>query len=289
LSLALACYCTTDVSICSLQSLTLHLEVLQTFAGTPSIGALHTLTIYANPSDGGAATIQLIDPSPGNYTYDLPLADWAATWDQITVELVTFATLTQVPSPAYSAYDLFQTSYYINQHYACVNADSSVTTDWDVRSYASNPEDPTRCEPTAGDLRTLCYAGGVAAIFYKSTPLASCGGCTITDGSFLPKVDTVPKVDLESSGAVCLCATGGSGSYTYSVSVGNLPCGMTLNPSTGCIEGSSDGTCPASSEIVFQVMDSGGGSGPGVAATVTCSVIGGGCSTAGLTAGNDAY
>lgn len=48
-------------------------------------------------------------------------------------------------------------------------------------------------------------------------------------------------------------ASGGSGSYTYSISAGSLPAGMSLNPSTGAVTGIPTGSGPAN--FTIQALD----------------------------------
>jgi hypothetical protein len=69
--------------------------------------------------------------------------------------------------------------------------------------------------------------------------------------------------DIGDSGEICLCATGGSGEYVYSIVSGTLPCGITLNPTTGCLEGTANGDCPGTTAVTFRVTDTGGAGGSG--------------------------
>ena len=116
------------------------------------------------------------------------------------------------------------------------------------------------------------------SIFYKSTPLGAClsGGIGTADLDFVPQPQA-SMVDIGDSGEICLCATGGSGNYTYSIVSGTLPCGITLNTDTGCLEGEADGKCSGTTSVTFRVTDL-GGAGPGSTGGVT---IGGTCRTFG--------
>jgi hypothetical protein len=102
---------------------------------------------------------------------------------------------------------------------------------------------------TATDTSTPAISGSVSfvvavgnGLFMSSTVLTSgthSGSPTVWSGS--------------------LSASGGNGSYTYSVSTGTLPAGLTLNPSTGAITGSPSGT--SSATVVFQAIDGNGWTG----------------------------
>ena len=96
------------------------------------------------------------------------------------MELITDASLTQVPSPPYSAYDRFWAGYYIEQHYTCTNSASLAVSSASQKSYTRAAANDARCEPSPTDIHAICYSGsGVGSLFYKSTPLATCNGCTI--------------------------------------------------------------------------------------------------------------
>ncbi len=285
LPLTLDCFCPdADIGVCDLAALTFVVNITQSLIGTPEISAGHTLTLYANKDDPMAPTVVMTDPADGEYEFDLTLADWAALWEHYSVELETDSGLSQIPSPAYSAYDQFWATYYIRQDYVCFNPSSSETTTPSQKAYTKDPHDNTICEPTTGDIKTVCYAGqGVGSLFYKSTPLGPCNGCTITDKDFEPAVVAIQRIDI-SSGSWCLCASGGSGSYKYQQGAGILPCGMSLDFSSGCITGKPDGKCTGSPIMYFSAVDLV----THESAQVACGVLGLSCGGA-SGFGNQAY
>ncbi len=266
--LTVECTCSADAANCRISTLTLVLNIVDSLSGTPPIEAIHVLTIVGDPGDPMGPTMTL-DVTPGDYSIDLPLDTWGPKWNTITVQLETTATSSQVPSPAYSAYDFFRATYHIDQHYACLNVETSVDSGWDVTSYSLAAAPQTFCEPTVGDIHMLCYAGkSVNSVFYKSQPLSSCIGCTASDTGFQPGINSTASVDPKNSAQICICATGGSGNYSYSIVAGSLPSGQTLNPDTGCIEGAADKDHPGSPTITFRVTDLGGAGAP-VGSSVT--------------------
>ncbi len=120
--------------------------------------------------------------------------------------------------------------------------------------------------------------GASAATFYYSSPLGACfsGGISSKDFDFEPNPNG-NTINIDDSGQICLCTTGGSGNYTYSIIDGSLPCGVTLNQQTGCLEGESDGTCPGTTNVTFRVTDAGAGgetSTGGVTIGGTCRTFG---------------
>ncbi len=283
--LTLNCVCPdADIAVCELTALTWVLTLDESFVGSPIITASHTLVLWANKDDPAAPAIVLIDPTFGIYEYDLPIADWAPLFDKWMVELSTTSSLYQVPDPAFSAYDQMWAGYYIRQDFICTNpANPDATTNQSEKSYSSEPQDSTRCEPLTGDLRVICYAGqGVGSLFYKSTSLSTCGGCTITDKTFSPPAVAVPKVDI-SSGNWCLCASGGSGNYSYEQVKGQLPCGMSVDQNSGCIVGIANGKCAGTKEFEFSVVDLN----THETANVICGALGLTCGSGGF--GNQAY
>jgi hypothetical protein len=113
-----------------------------------------------------------------------------------------------------------------------------------------------------GDLNA--QAGG-SSVSFTSSPLAAiCNGCT---AAFGPGFNPTPKeqVILLDDRGLCLHAAGGTGPYTYFVRSGVLPPGITLNPDTGCLEGTATG--PGSGAVEFGVIDA-----VGEQAFVTCDV-----------------
>jgi len=70
-----------------------------------------------------------------------------------------------------------------------------------------------------------------------------------------------------------LVGSGGSNNYTYSITSGTLPSGLTLNTSTGVINGTSNTATIATYPVTFKVTDS--VSGFSAIASVTFSVLGG--------------
>ncbi len=149
--LSLECSCSDAVATCLLTGLTWLVVIDERIAGSPAIGANHALTLFADESDITAPSVVLSNVASGSYTYALtPLSDWAGRWATISVQLATDASTFQVPSPAFSAYDAYLVTYYINQHFECVRSSPAiVTSEWDVKAYTTMPDDPTQCDPPA--------------------------------------------------------------------------------------------------------------------------------------------
>jgi hypothetical protein len=285
LSLTLDCVCPgADIGVCELTALTFVVSISETLFGSPTIEADHTLVLYANPDDPSAPTITISEATSAELSFDLPLADWADLWTHYVVELTTVSSALQVPVPAFSAYDKIWATYYIRQDYLCTNGATSANTHPVANAYTKDPQDFTQCETSPGDLRCVCYAGqGVGSLFYKSSPLGLCNGCVISDQQFEPVVDAAAKVDIN-SGNWCLCATGGSGNYSYGLGEGQLPCGLSLDPTSGCITGVANGKCAGTPLFKFNVLDLSSQE----TATVTCGALGNSCSS-GTSLGNQAY
>ncbi len=67
---------------------------------------------------------------------------------------------------------------------------------------------------------------------------------------------SLPNGTVGTAYSQTVTATGGSGSYTYSVSAGALPAGLTLNASSGVISGTP--TTAAASSFTVRATDGGG-------------------------------
>ncbi len=259
MALMLECLCSPDASICTLTRLTFNLEIKRVQLGT--IGAIYYVFL------GGE--VLMVDPPDGQYAFDLPLDTDLSTE---SVALQMDASLFQVPDPLYSQYQTFRATYGIRQDYECQNLVSGSISRTQLISNTEVKGPEVQCK-TGEDIRGL-VVGGLSAIFYKSTPLGAClsGNIHTGDTTFLPL--TQPSmINIGDSAQICLCATGGSGNYTYSIVSGTLPCGIVLNTETGCLDGDATGDCDGTTSVTFRVTDL-GGAGPGSTGGVT---IGGSC------------
>lgn len=89
----------------------------------------------------------------------------------------------------------------------------------------------------------------VAVSFTVNNPISALANTTVTSisvGQNLPMANFVP-----------LIVTGGYTPYTYSISSGTLPTGITLNSSTGIVSGTPT-TVQAAANVTFSVQDSQG-------------------------------
>ena len=115
---------------------------------------------------------------------------------------------------------------------------------------------------------TFTVASTTAVGIYPITVTATGSGITHTATVTLtitgqPLTLTVPSISGKVGTAFTeqLTATGGQSPYTFSVSSGRLPAGLTLNAATGAISGTPTGTATGSAAIItFEVVDSAGAS-----------------------------
>jgi hypothetical protein len=89
-------------------------------------------------------------------------------------------------------------------------------------------------------------ANTVASVPVSLTVVAASGPSITTT--------SLPEGSLGNGYSATLQASGGSGSYTWSISGGSLPAGLTLTPSTGAISGTP--TAAGTSNFTVQVKDS---------------------------------
>lgn len=267
--LTLQCICSPDASMCQITALTWEVEIARGQFGPTPIGAVWYLTLLGSTG----SFVELIDYGTGTYSFLLPLSRAIADWSSLFVKIFMDASLFQVPSPPGSSYELFMASHRIRQDYHCVNLITGIETTQTLYAQA-NAGPPEKCLTAADDLRGI-VSGGIGGIFFKSTPLGAClsGGITTGDCCFEPP-PTENTFDIDNSGQICLCATGGSGDYLFSIVAGSLASGQSLNKDTGCIEGYPDGRVAATPAITFRVTDLGGGD---VTETTGGDLIGGTC------------
>ncbi len=269
-SLILECICSPDASICVLTQAVYNVESSVFQLGT--IGAEVILTL--SDSDGGFVT--LFEPH-GKYSIDLlPLSRVVENFGSLVVTLFMDASLFQKPDPPYSQYQTWDILRWITLIYQCTNLVTGSVTHLSVISTPINSGGYVECK--TGEIIRGFVNGSFNAAFYYSSPLGACfsGGISSFDDDFEPSPDG-GMMNIDDSGQICLCATGGSGNYTYSIIDGSLPCGVTLNQQTGCLEGESDGTCPGTKNVTFRVTDAGAGgetSTGGVTIGGTCRTFG---------------
>jgi large repetitive protein len=77
---------------------------------------------------------------------------------------------------------------------------------------------------------------------------------TVTSGTVAISTPSLPGGMVGLAYTTTIAATGGLSPYTFSVTTGTLPAGLTLTPSTGAISGAP--TAPGSSTFTVQVADS---------------------------------
>ncbi len=253
MALTLQCICSPDASVCTLTSLVWNVEVITFNGGGVAMDAENILTLYHSTG----AYVQLVSPAAGSYAFSIPLSA-VSDWGSIGVSIFMDASAFQKPDPPGSSYFSFGAFYSIDQHYLCINLVTGEASTKTINARAENLGPTEKCQ--TGDLLRGLVDGGISSILYASTPLGDClsGGLATNDTTFQPD-PSHNTYNIDESGGICLCATGGSGDYTYSIIAGSLAGGQSLNPDTGCIEGTPDGITPATKQITFRVTDLGGG------------------------------
>jgi hypothetical protein len=265
--LTLDCYCPGDSSILVCQLVGIRfIATLYSEAGSatlmfrPDVGLLGP-----GLTTGGGGTVSLDQTVSG-----LDLQDWIDAWG--TARITLFAQSTGPDDLRTVA------TWRMILHYECVDSEAQVTHVY-VNAFPRESDTQTCVDGSSVDI--IGNAGGAGgAIYIARSSVLGCTDITLSVGDFFPEIE--PPLIGEGGGTPthCLCPSGGSGNYLFSL-VGELPDGMTLNPETGCVEGSPTGT-PGGATITYRVVDLDTGD----TAEVTCAYVPG-CACLG--AGNSFY
>src|SRR5437764_7758773 len=100
------------------------------------------------------------------------------------------------------------------------------------------------------------FLGSVAATLVVAILGLVCGTAApaLADGSPTITTTNLPAADAGTFYTATLHATGGTGSYSWSVNPSSLPAGLSLDPSSGTISGTPSTATP-SSNFTFTVTD----------------------------------
>jgi len=219
---------------------------------------------YTQPGSVGTNGYMILDPAfsfvnPSNglnsVGLGLDVLD-PAVWNTLTMTMKIEATANQqdLTNPATWTMDAW-----IRLEMACIDPVTGVpvkTLSVKVRPTAGGVDE---CNPT-GTLvhsRVTASAGAGIGQQWKSAPLAACTSAQVNMGGFPPPPNY--NNPTPPGGFQCLCPAGGTPPYTYHIAAGFLREGQTLNPNTGCIEGTpTPGGFPGSPVVTFGGTDGGG-------------------------------
>jgi len=118
---------------------------------------------------------------------------------------------------------------------------------------------PLSLNPTTGVISGQPAAAGTSNFTIKVTdslnlPASKAFTLTIDPALVITTSSPLPSGDVGMNYSQTLTATGGSGQYTWSVSAGTLPGGLSLNPATGLISG--EPTPAGTANFTIEVTDS---------------------------------
>ena len=203
----------------------------------------------------GGPTDPVIITASGTY-HLTPVTAWLSAWNSL------YVWINAQRSTSSDALDNFHGDFWIEATVSCS------TTKVQARN---SDTDLNECI-IGGDYRAMASLGGgtFAGVIAHSRPLDDCYGFTISGGHFAPALNNVQIADVSSDDHICVCVSGGAPPYLYRISGGYPPGGVTFDMSTGCFEGTPDGSYAGSETIDITVTDA---NRPPLEATVTCEYI----------------
>lgn len=115
-------------------------------------------------------------------------------------------------------------------------------------------------DPNSGIISGIPTAAGTSNFSVQATDASGATiiqslHITVADPLVISSSATLPSVALQASYSNTLTATGGKAPYTWSVTTGTLPIGLSLAPATGLISGIA--TAPGKYDFDVQLADSG--------------------------------